>query len=84
MKAPTSLFNRNTGQIGQGAVGSRASLFRFIRREVQLIKIDAITGEPELDKNGFCKKVRTTSLFSALGSMYKHICNRLHMMNKEN
>ncbi|KAI7896403.1 uncharacterized protein EV154DRAFT_492130 [Mucor mucedo] len=55
-EAPTSLFNRNTGQFGQGAVGSRASLFRLIRREVQLIKIDAITGEPELDKNGFCKK----------------------------
>lgn len=58
LKAPTSLFNRNSGEIGQGAIGSRGSLFRLIRKDVQLIQIDAITGEPQRDKNGFCVKVK--------------------------
>ncbi len=55
--APTSLFNVNTGQLGAGAVGLRGRLFRLIRKEVQLIRIDPITEEPVRDKNGFCVKV---------------------------
>jgi hypothetical protein len=48
----------NTGELGAGAVGLRGSLFRLIRSEVQLIKIDPITEEPLRDKNGFCVKVK--------------------------
>lgn len=55
--APTSLFNTNTGKLGEGAVGHRGSLFRAIRKEVQLIKIDPISEEPVRDKNGLCVKV---------------------------
>lgn len=55
--APTSLFNVNTGELGAGAVGFRGSIFRLIRSEVQLIKIDPITEEPLRGKDGFCIKV---------------------------
>ncbi|CAO3696170.1 hypothetical protein G6F70_006909 [Rhizopus microsporus] len=55
-EAPTTLFNVNTGELGAGAVGSRGIVFRTIRSEVQLIKIDPITEEPVRDKNGFCVK----------------------------
>lgn len=55
--APTSLFNVNTGEMGAGAVGLRGKLFRLLRSEVQLIKIDPITEEPLRDKNGLCVKV---------------------------
>ncbi|KAI9247630.1 hypothetical protein BY458DRAFT_560336 [Sporodiniella umbellata] len=64
-EAPTTLFNINTGDIGAGAVGSRGSLFRIIRSEVQLIKIDPITEEPIRDKNGFCVK----SLYGEQGEL---------------
>ncbi|GAN03847.1 acyl-CoA synthetase [Mucor ambiguus] len=55
-EAPTSLFNVNTGEMGAGAVGLRGKLFRLVRSEVQLIKIDPITEEPLRDKNGLCVK----------------------------
>ena len=58
--APTSLFNVNTGAMGAGAVGLRGKLFRLLRSEVQLIKIDPITEEPLRDKNGLCVKVRNS------------------------
>ncbi|KAI8975640.1 hypothetical protein BDF20DRAFT_914530 [Mycotypha africana] len=57
-EAPTSLFNVNTGEMGAGAVGLRGKLFRLIRSEVQLIKIDPITEEPLRDKNGLCIKCK--------------------------
>lgn len=44
--------------MGAGAVGLRGKLFRLIRSEVQLIKIDPITEEPLRDKKGYCVKVR--------------------------
>jgi hypothetical protein len=47
----------NTGDLGAGAVGSRSTIFRTIRKEVQLIKIDPITEEPVRGKDGFCVKV---------------------------
>ncbi|KAI9304887.1 hypothetical protein BJ944DRAFT_180932 [Cunninghamella echinulata] len=53
-EAPTSLFNLNTGDFGAGAVGSRGYLFRAIRRELKLIKIDPITEEPLRTKDGYC------------------------------
>ena len=56
--APTSLFNVNTGELGAGSVGSRGKLFRLLRKEVQLIKIDPITEEPLRDEKGFCIKVK--------------------------
>ncbi|KAG1454227.1 hypothetical protein G6F46_005321 [Rhizopus delemar] len=55
-EAPTTLFNVNTGDLGAGAVGSRGKLFRLLRSEVQLIKIDPITEEPVRDKDGYCKQ----------------------------
>lgn len=47
----------NTGDLGAGAVGSRGKLFRLLRSEVQLIKIDPITEEPVRDEDGYCKQV---------------------------
>lgn len=44
--------------MGAGAVGLRGKLFRLVRSEVQLIKIDPITEEPLRDKKGYCVKVR--------------------------
>ncbi|KAI9483146.1 MAG: hypothetical protein EXX96DRAFT_557032 [Benjaminiella poitrasii] len=55
-EAPTSLFNVNTGDLGAGAVGLRGKLFRLIRHEVQLIKIDPITEDPVRNQNGLCVK----------------------------
>lgn len=46
--------------MGAGAVGLRGKLFRLLRSEVQLIKIDPITEEPLRDKNGLCVKVRNS------------------------
>lgn len=53
-EAPTSLFNHNTGNFGAGAVGHRGYLFRGLRREIKLVKIDPITEEPLRDAQGFC------------------------------
>ncbi|CAO3610190.1 unnamed protein product [Cunninghamella blakesleeana] len=53
-EAPTSLFNLNTGDFGAGAVGHRGYLFRGIRRELKLIKIDPITEDVLRTKDGFC------------------------------
>jgi acyl-CoA synthetase (AMP-forming)/AMP-acid ligase II len=53
-EAPTSLFNVNTGHFGAGAVGHRGFMFRAIRRELKLIKIDPITEEPLRLPNGHC------------------------------
>ncbi|KAI8081974.1 uncharacterized protein B0P05DRAFT_538856 [Gilbertella persicaria] len=55
-EAPAGLFNVNTGEMGAGAIGLRGRLFRTLRKEAQLIKIDPITEEPARDKNGFCIK----------------------------
>ncbi|CAO3598286.1 unnamed protein product [Absidia cylindrospora] len=57
-EAPTSLFNVNTGHFGSGAVGHRGYLFRAIRRELKLIKIDPITEEPLRLQNGLCVECR--------------------------
>lgn len=65
-EAPTTLFNRNTGPFGAGAVGHRGPLFRGIRRELKLIKIDPITEEPVRGCDGFCVAVR--------GSFGRDIC----------
>lgn len=56
-EAPTSLFNVNTGEMGAGAVGFRGRLFRMLRSEVQIIKIDPISEEPVRGKDGLCVKV---------------------------
>lgn len=53
-EAPTSLFNLNTGDFGAGAVGHRGYLFRGIRRELKLIKIDPITEDALRTKDGYC------------------------------
>ncbi|KAF7723014.1 hypothetical protein EC973_002430 [Apophysomyces ossiformis] len=53
-EAPTSLFNLNTGEFGAGAVGHRGYLFRAVRPELKLIKIDPITEEPVRTKDGLC------------------------------
>ncbi|KAI8096747.1 uncharacterized protein BX664DRAFT_370392 [Halteromyces radiatus] len=53
-EAPTSLFNVNTGPFGAGAVGHRGYLFRSIRRELKLIKIDPVTEEPLRNQEGYC------------------------------
>ncbi|ORX59536.1 acetyl-CoA synthetase-like protein [Hesseltinella vesiculosa] len=53
-EAPTSLFNVNTGNFGAGAVGHRGYLFRALRSEVQMIKIDPVSEEPLRTKAGLC------------------------------
>lgn len=52
--APTTLFNPNKGHFGSGSVGHRGYLFRAIRRELKLIKIDPISEEPVRGPDGFC------------------------------
>ncbi|CDH52748.1 probable fat1-long-chain fatty acid transporter [Lichtheimia corymbifera JMRC:FSU:9682] len=53
-EAPTTLFNPNRGHFGSGSVGHRGYLFRAIRRELKLIKIDPISEEPVRGPDGFC------------------------------
>lgn len=52
--APTTLFNPNKGHFGSGSVGHRGYLFRALRRELKLIKIDPISEEPVRGPDGFC------------------------------
>ncbi|KAI7850793.1 hypothetical protein BDC45DRAFT_572481 [Circinella umbellata] len=53
-EAPTTLFNVNKGVLGAGSVGHRGHLFRGIRREIKLVKIDPITEEALRGPDGLC------------------------------
>ncbi|KAI9493492.1 hypothetical protein BDB00DRAFT_373773 [Zychaea mexicana] len=53
-EAPTTLFNVNKGVLGAGSVGHRGPLFRGIRREIKLVKIDPITEEALRGPDGLC------------------------------
>lgn len=57
LKAPSSMINVNTSELGAGAVGSRGLFIRLLQGEIQIIKIDPVTEEPIRDKNGLCIKV---------------------------
>ncbi|KAI9269276.1 hypothetical protein BDA99DRAFT_504049 [Phascolomyces articulosus] len=53
-EAPTTLFNVNKGVFGAGSVGHRGYLFRGIRREIKLVRIDPITEEALRGPDGLC------------------------------
>lgn len=48
------LFNHNKNEYASGAVGRHGPLLRMIRKDVINIRIDPITEEPLLDKDGHC------------------------------
>ncbi|KAI9320856.1 hypothetical protein BX666DRAFT_1245258 [Dichotomocladium elegans] len=53
-EAPTTLINLNTGPFGACSVGHRGYLFRLLRPELKLIKIDPVTEEALRDPKGYC------------------------------
>lgn len=49
-------MNGNNGDVGATAVGFRGRIFRFMNRDIQLIKVDAVSEDPYRGKDGFCVK----------------------------
>ncbi|KAI9260767.1 hypothetical protein BDA99DRAFT_513160 [Phascolomyces articulosus] len=49
-------FNYNTGELGVGAIGHAGKLIQLIKRDVKLIRIDAISEEPLRGRDGFCQE----------------------------